>query len=55
MDIVSDWFVRQHPIFLINDEQNSQQRLPGYFLLNGRIAYERAVPGGALERLSNAE
>ncbi len=34
--------------FLLNDEQNSQQRLPGYFVLNGRVAYERAVPGGRL-------
>ena len=32
----------------MNDEQNSQQRLPGYFVLNGRVAYERAVPGGRL-------
>jgi outer membrane receptor protein involved in Fe transport len=34
--------------FLVNDEQNIQPRLPGYFLLNGRIAYERPVPGGRL-------
>ncbi|HSA62123.1 MAG TPA: TonB-dependent receptor [Nitrospiraceae bacterium] len=34
--------------FYQNDETNSQPRLPGYFLLNGRLAYERKVPGGRL-------
>lgn len=34
--------------FLSNDEQNSQPRLPGYFVMNARLAYERPVPGGRL-------
>jgi len=34
--------------FDINDEQNTQPRVPGYFLLNSRVAYERRVPGGRL-------
>ncbi len=34
--------------FFQNDERNSGPRLPGYFILNGRIAYERPVPGGHL-------
>jgi iron complex outermembrane receptor protein len=34
--------------FFQNDEENSQPRLPGYFLLNSRVAYERRVPGGRL-------
>jgi iron complex outermembrane receptor protein len=34
--------------FLVNDEQNTQPRLPGYFVLNSRVAYERPVPGGRL-------
>jgi len=34
--------------FMLNDEQNTQPRLPGYFVLNSRVAYERAVPGGRL-------
>lgn len=34
--------------FFQNDEENVQPRLPGYFLLNGRVAYERPVPGGRL-------
>ncbi len=34
--------------FHLNDEQNIQPRLPGYFLLNGRLAYERPIPGGKL-------
>ncbi len=34
--------------FLTNDEQNIQPRLPGYFVLNARLAYERPVPGGRL-------
>ncbi len=34
--------------FYLNDENNVQPRLPGYFVLNSRIAYERPVPGGRL-------
>ena len=34
--------------FYLNDEANTQPRLPEYFLLNGRLAYERPVPGGRL-------
>jgi iron complex outermembrane receptor protein len=34
--------------FFTNDEQNIQPKLPGYFVMNARIAYERAVPGGRL-------
>jgi len=34
--------------FYLNDESNTQPRLPSYFLLNGRLAYERPVPGGRL-------
>jgi outer membrane receptor protein involved in Fe transport len=34
--------------FHLNDEQNIQPRVPGYFLLNGRVAYEKPVPGGRL-------
>lgn len=34
--------------FLQNDEGNTRERLPGYFALNGRVAYERSVPGGRL-------
>jgi outer membrane receptor protein involved in Fe transport len=34
--------------FFINDDANTQPRLPGYFLLNSRVAYERPVPGGHL-------
>jgi iron complex outermembrane receptor protein len=34
--------------FHLNDEQNIQPRLPGYFVLNVRVAYERPVPGGRL-------
>lgn len=34
--------------FFLNDENNVQPRLPGYFVLNSRIAYERPVPGGRL-------
>ena len=34
--------------FSLNDEQNVQPRIPGYVALNGRIAYERQVPGGRL-------
>jgi outer membrane receptor protein involved in Fe transport len=34
--------------FHLNDEQNAQPRVPGYFVLNGRVAYERPVPGGRL-------
>lgn len=31
-----------------SDEENTRPRLPGYFVLNGRISYERPVPGGRL-------
>jgi len=34
--------------FHLNDEQNVQPRVPGYFVMNGRIAYEHPVPGGRL-------
>jgi len=34
--------------FHINDEENAQPQVPGYFLLNGRLAYEHEVPGGKL-------
>ncbi len=34
--------------FFQSDESNSRPRLPGYFVMNGRIAYERPVPGGHL-------
>jgi outer membrane receptor protein involved in Fe transport len=34
--------------YYLNDETNTQPRLPDYFLLNGRLAYERPVPGGRL-------
>jgi outer membrane receptor protein involved in Fe transport len=34
--------------FHLNDEENAQPRLPGYFVLNSRLAYERPVPGGLL-------
>ncbi|MDT7041418.1 TonB-dependent receptor [Candidatus Nitronereus thalassa] len=32
--------------FLQNDEGNTSSSLPGYFVLNGKAAYERDVPGG---------
>ncbi len=35
--------------FLTGDESNTQDRLAGYFVLNGRIAYEHVVPGGILK------
>ncbi len=34
--------------FLQSDESNEKDRLQGYFVLNGRIAYEHSVPGGIL-------
>ena len=34
--------------FHLNDEQNAQPRLPGYFVMNARASYERPVPGGRL-------
>lgn len=34
--------------FFLNDEPNSQPRLPGYFVAKARVAYERTVPGGRL-------
>jgi len=30
----------------LNDEPNAFPRLPGYFVLGGRVSYERIVPGG---------
>jgi len=34
--------------YYLNDETNTQPQLSSYFLLNGRLAYERPVPGGRL-------
>jgi outer membrane receptor protein involved in Fe transport len=34
--------------YYLNDENNTQPKLSSYFLLNGRLAYERPVPGGRL-------
>jgi iron complex outermembrane receptor protein len=34
--------------FYLGDEANTRPSLPEYFLLNGRLAYERPVPGGRL-------
>jgi outer membrane receptor for Fe3+-dicitrate len=34
--------------YFLNDETNTQPRLTSYFLLNGRLSYERPVPGGRL-------
>ena len=34
--------------FFLNDETNAQPRLPGYFRMDARVAYERSVPGGIL-------
>lgn len=35
--------------FLQGDESNVRDRLQGYFVLNGRVAYEHSVPGGILK------
>ncbi len=35
--------------FFLNDEINAQPRLPGYFRMDARVAYERSVPGGVLK------
>ncbi len=35
--------------FLQSDESNERDRLQGYLVLNGRVAYEHAVPGGILK------
>ncbi len=35
--------------FLQGDESNVRDRLQGYFVLNGRVAYEHPVPGGILK------
>lgn len=35
--------------FLDNDQSNSRERLPGYFVLNGKASYQRPVPGGILK------
>jgi outer membrane receptor protein involved in Fe transport len=32
----------------LNDENNAFARLPDYFVLNLRVAYERAAPGGRI-------
>jgi outer membrane receptor protein involved in Fe transport len=34
--------------FYNNDEANAFPRLPGYFLLSGRVSYDQPVPGGKL-------
>jgi len=34
--------------FLFGDEANAEKRLPGYFLLNARLAYERKTPAGTI-------
>ena len=34
--------------FFTNDEQNIRERIPGYIVLNSRVAYEQPVPGGRL-------
>ena len=34
--------------FLFGDEANAEKRLPGYFLLNARLAYERKTPSGTI-------
>ena len=36
------------PQVYLNDENNTQPRIPGYFVMNMRITYERPVPGGRL-------
>jgi iron complex outermembrane receptor protein len=36
------------PQVYLNDENNTQPHIPGYFVMNMRIAYERPVPGGRL-------
>lgn len=41
--------------FFLNDEPNAQPRLPGYFVMNGRVAYERVVPGGRLSAFFRME
>ena len=41
--------------FYQGDEENAQPRIPGYFTLNSRIAYEQPVPGGHSERVSDAQ
>jgi hypothetical protein len=35
--------------FLQGDESNDRDRLQGYFVLNGNVAYEHTVPGGILK------
>jgi outer membrane receptor protein involved in Fe transport len=34
--------------YYLNDNQNVQSRIPSYFVLGSRVAYERKVPGGRL-------
>jgi len=36
------------PQVYLNDENNTQPHIPGYFVMNMRVAYERPVPGGRL-------
>jgi iron complex outermembrane receptor protein len=36
------------PQIYLNDENNTQPHLPGYFVMNMRVAYECPVPGGRL-------
>jgi iron complex outermembrane receptor protein len=50
---VKEWTVSLSGLYVgsqiyLNDENNTQPRLPDYFLLNMRIAYERPVPGGRM-------
>jgi outer membrane receptor protein involved in Fe transport len=51
---VSDWTFSLTGLyvstqFFLSDEANSQPRLPGYFRMDARVAYERSVPGGLLK------
>lgn len=36
------------PQFSLGDDANAFGKIPGYFVLNGRVAYETKVPGGKL-------
>jgi outer membrane receptor protein involved in Fe transport len=35
--------------FFLSDEANANPRLPGYFRMDARVAYERSVPGGLMK------
>ena len=35
--------------FFLSDEANANPRLPGYFRMDARVAYERSVPGGVMK------